>query len=176
VGLCVFAVAQDSVFVPSNDIAFTVHCEQPAYKIGESIKIDYTIRNISNAAMFVPRSQWGTTCGELHFWAWFEDSSGKHFIPGYAGSCLGSHYVGVQEWRAKDAKLLQPGETLKGYFMLETNTFQKELQPGPYRIEAVVYGWPTNRFRETEKGALVALGHPLLRGERPASTVVELAR
>jgi len=56
---------------------------QTSWKAGESITVKYSVKNISNAPLFVPR-EWEATCPAApHLWAWFEDSSGKHFVPGY---------------------------------------------------------------------------------------------
>ena len=111
-----------------------------------------------------------------HVWAWFEDASGKHFIPGYAGSCLGSNEATVSERMKQDAVLLRPGDVDRGAFTLETKTFKRDLKPGHYRIEAALYGWRDEQFDAAEKSALQAMRHPFLRGELPASISIELTR
>jgi hypothetical protein len=79
--------AQNEIFVPANDVSFTISPERTRYRAGEQITLKYTT-NISNAPLYTPR-QWEVKCprGSPHLWAWFENSSGQHFVPGYAGSC-----------------------------------------------------------------------------------------
>src|ERR1700722_624619 len=81
------AFCQKETFVPANDVSFTVATERSRYRAGQQILLKYEIVNISNGAVYVPRD-WDAQCPATpHIWAWFESSSGKHFIPGYAGSC-----------------------------------------------------------------------------------------
>jgi len=54
-----------------------------------------------------------------HLWAWFEDGSGKHFVPGFGGSCSSSPKT-VSERMSNEAVLLKPGEHLDGTFRLDT--------------------------------------------------------
>ena len=97
-------VAQLKTFVPSSDVSFKISTERVGYKAGESITLKYTVKNISNAALFVPR-EWEATCpAGPHLWAWFEDSAGKHFVPGYGGSCFGGPKT-VSERMNKEAVL-----------------------------------------------------------------------
>lgn len=168
--------AQQQLFVPGNDVSFTIRCERKTYKLGEPVKFTYEVKNLSRAAVFVPRRVWDTKCpSPPHVWAWFEDVSGKHYIPGYAGSCLGSNNTSMSERMKKDAVLLRPRDVHRGSFTLETKTFSN-LEPGRYRIEAAFYGWRDDQFDEAEKLALQTMWHPFLRGEVPASTSVELTR
>src|ERR1700761_808025 len=68
-------VAQRETFVPPSDVLFKVFTDQSTYKVGESITLKYSVKNISNAALFVPR-EWEAICPRgPHLWAWFEDSS-----------------------------------------------------------------------------------------------------
>ena len=79
-------VAQKETFVPSSDVSFKISTDRSSYRTGEQITLKYRIKNIRNAPLYVPR-EWEATCpGSPHLWAWFEDSSGKHFVPGYGGS------------------------------------------------------------------------------------------
>ena len=75
-----------------------------------------------------------------HLWAWFEDSSGKRFVPGYGGSCGCGGPKTVRERMSKEAVLLKPGEHLDGTFLLDTKLFGG-LKPGVYRVEAALTGW-----------------------------------
>ena len=102
-------VAQKETFVPASDVSFKIATEQTSWKSGESITLKYIVKNISNAPLFVPR-EWEATCpASPHLWAWFEDSSGKHFVPGYAGDCSPSTQ-NIRERMRKEAVLLEPGE------------------------------------------------------------------
>ena len=47
-------VAQRETFVPSSDVSFKISTEQACYKAGESITLKYSVKNISNATLFVP--------------------------------------------------------------------------------------------------------------------------
>jgi hypothetical protein len=170
-------VNAQQLFVPVNDVSFTIRCERKICKLGDQVEFTYEVRNVSRGAVFVPRGVWDTKCPSApHVWAWFEDASGKHFIPGYAGSCLGPNNMTVSERMKKDAVLLRPGDVHRASFILETNTFKNDLKPGNYRIEAALYGWRDDQFDAAEKSALHAMRHPFLRGERPASSSVELTR
>lgn len=79
--------AQRETFVPSNDVSFSISVERSSYRAGAQIVLKYRVMNISNRALFAPRA-WEVKCGgRPHVWAWFENSVGQHFNPGYAGSC-----------------------------------------------------------------------------------------
>src|SRR5664279_1746023 len=85
---------QPQLFVPSNDASFTILPKRKTYKIGQKIELSYRIRNTSNAAIFVPKAVWDVKCGNPpHVWVWIEDSTGNHFMPGWAGSCIGPNPI-----------------------------------------------------------------------------------
>ncbi len=177
---CLFATsaeAQQQVFVLANDVSFTVLPSRRSYKIGEPIEFVYRIRNISHAALFVPGRVWSVQCPAItppYVWAGLEDISGKHYMPGYAGSCLGPTKMDVRERMRKDSVLLKPGEVFQNSFQLETNMFVGRLMPGEYRLEVTLYGWRDHDFTQLERSALLQFGHPFLIGEVPASTTVKL--
>ncbi len=113
VGLAYFLLAsslpaQKEVFVPANDVSFTLSAERPTYRSGEQITLKYKITNISNTSLYVPQ-EWEVMCpAGPHVWAWFEDGSGQHFIPGYDGSCSEStNPKTVSERMNKEAVLLK---------------------------------------------------------------------
>jgi hypothetical protein len=156
-------VAQKQTFVPPSDVSFNISTKQTSYKAGESITLKYSAKNISNAALFVPR-EWEATCpAGPHLWAWFEDSSGKHFVPGYGGSCTGGPKT-VTERMSKEAVLLKPGEHLDGTFRLDTKLFGG-LKPGVYRIEAALTGWTEEKFSDAERSELAQMAGPFMAGE-----------
>ena len=134
-------------FVHGNDIRFGIRTDRRAYNIGDQIVIHYTIKNVSNGALYVPATQWEIRCGNPpHLWSWLEDSSGKHYEPGYGGSCLGPNPVDrmrVSERMRKDALLLKPGQAAHGSFSFDSKVFSDSLKPGSYRLEAVLYGSDT---------------------------------
>lgn len=168
--------SQQELFVPVNDVSFTIGSERRVYKIGEQVKINYTVRNLSGRAVFIPRGEWSATCpSSPKVWAWFENSSGKHFMPGYAGSCS-PNQMSAKERMRKEALLLKPGEAHHDYFLLDSKTFSKVLTPGRYRIEAALYAWRDADFDDAQKSELRGLGHPFLRGESAASTAIRLYR
>jgi hypothetical protein len=43
--------------VHGSDVAFTVWTDQTPYSMGESIAVHYAVKNVSNGALFVPKSQ-----------------------------------------------------------------------------------------------------------------------
>jgi hypothetical protein len=156
-------VAQRETFVPPSDVLFKVFTDQSTYKVGESITLKYSVKNISNAALFVPR-EWEAICpGGPHLWAWFEDSTGKHLVPGYGGSCSGSPKT-ITERMRKEAVLLKPDEHVDGTFILETNLFGG-LEPGVFRIEAALTGWTEEKFTDTERSELAKMPGPFMTGE-----------
>src|SRR5207302_89389 len=62
-------------FVHSNDVQFSFRTDRTLYNIGDQIVIYYSIKNVSNGAMYVPRSQWDAKCGNPpHLWSRLEDS------------------------------------------------------------------------------------------------------
>jgi len=84
---CVFLApllsAQKKTFAPANDVSFKISTASKTYRTGQSITLKYRVTNVSRAPLFVPR-EWEATCpANPHVWAWFEDSSGKQFMPGY---------------------------------------------------------------------------------------------
>lgn len=166
--------AQKDTFVPASDASLIISTERSSYRAGEQITLKYRVTNISNAPLYVPR-EWESTCPAApHVWAWFEDSTGKHFVPGYAGSCSPtSNPKSVSERMSKEAVLLKPGEHLDGTLRLDTKLFGG-LKPGAYRIEAVLTGWAEEKFTYAERSELARMGSPFLRGEVPHSTRITL--
>jgi len=53
--LTTLLVAQKEIFVPANDVSFTISTEQSSYGAGEQITLKYTITNISNAPLYAAR-------------------------------------------------------------------------------------------------------------------------
>lgn len=164
-------------FVHGNDIRFSIRIDRRAYNIGDQIVIHYTIKNVSNGALYVPATQWEIKCGNPpHLWSRLEDKSGKHYEPGYGGSCLGPNPVdrmSVSERMLKDALLLKPGQVVTGSFSFDSKVFAGSLKPGTYRLEAVLYGWNL-RFDNSQLSELAGKGAPFLIGETTASSPVEL--
>jgi hypothetical protein len=155
-------LAQKERFAPSSDVSFKISTVQTTWNADESITLKYSVKNISNAPLFVPR-KWEASCPAApHLWAWFEDKSGKHFVPGYAGSCGGGPKT-VSERMSKEAVLLKPGEHLDGTFLLDPKLFR--LKPGAYRVEASLTGWVEEKFTEAERSELAKMAGPLMRGE-----------
>jgi hypothetical protein len=170
--LTTVAFAQKETFVPANDISFTVATERSRYRAGEQILLKYEIVNVSNGAVYVPRN-WDAQCPAApHIWAWFESSSGKHFIPGYAGSCSPVAQTLTVRMQ-KEAVLLKPGERLEGTVGMDTTLFGG-LKPGAYRIEASLSGWKESDFTSPQQSDLAEMGAAFIRGEVPASTRITL--
>jgi hypothetical protein len=166
-----FLVGQNDIFAPASDVSFKIFTDQSSYKAGQSIPLKYRATNISNAALFVPR-EWEATCpAGPHLWAWFEDSSGRHFVPGFGGSCSPRPQT-IQERMSKEAVLLKPGEHLEGTFILDTRLF--DLKPGHYRAEASLTGWSEAKFPDAERSELSRMGHPFMRGEVQDSIRIRL--
>lgn len=171
--LLLTALAQQETFVPANDVSFTVTAERTTYKIGEQISLKYEIVNISNAAVYVPQ-EWDAQCPSTpHIWAWFESNTGKHFIPGYAGSCSRSPQT-LTERMQKEAILLKPRQRLEGSIRMDTSLFGG-LNPGAYRLEASLSGWRENDFTPAQRSELAKMGTPFMRGDVPASTRITLS-
>ena len=165
--------AEKEIFVPANDVSFTISTDE-RYPAGEPIFIHYTIKNISNGPLYVPKGAWSARCpSPPHISAWTEDSSGAHELGGWGGSCASSFKPDkLAERMDKEAVLLKPGASVEGTHRLEFTG----LRPGKYRIEASLTGWDESSFSEPELSELdhAALPYPLLRGTIPASTQVTL--
>lgn len=163
-------------FVRGSDVAFTVWTDQTRYSMGKPIVVHYAVKNVSNGALFVPKSQWDIRCGDPpHFWARLEDTAGKHYEPGYGGSCLGPSPVdrmSIAERMGKDAVLLKPGQSVRGSFTFDPEVF-RDLNPGTYRLEADLYGWNLT-FSKSELTELSGMGAPFLTGETHSSTHINL--
>jgi hypothetical protein len=165
-------VAKKEVFVPASDISFKISTDRSSYRTSESVTLKYRIANISNVSLYVPR-EWEATCpASPHLWAWFEDSSGEHFVPGYGGSCSSAPKT-IRERMSKEAVLLKPGQHLDGTFTLDTKLFGG-LKPGAYRIEAALSGWVEERFSDAERSELAQMASPFMTGEVPDSTSITL--
>jgi hypothetical protein len=165
------AIAQWEVFVPTNDVSFTISVEKSSYRTIETIHIGYRVKNISNHALYVPQ-EWEATCPAApHLWVWVEDSAGKHFEGGYAGSCSSGPKT-IAERMSKEAVLLKPGKFLDGSLRFDPTLFH--LPPGAYRVEASLTGWTEERFSAADRAELQKMGHPFVRGAIPASTNVVL--
>jgi hypothetical protein len=164
-------------FVHGSDIRFSVRTDRRSYNVGDLIIIHYTIKNVSNSALYVPATQWEIKCGNNpHFWSRFEDHSGKHYEPGYAGSCLGPNPVdrmSLSERMRRDALLLKPSQAATGSFTLDSSVLEDSLKPGAYRLEAVLYGW-NQPYDNSQLSELARMGAPFLIGESNASLIVEL--
>lgn len=165
-------LAQKETFVPSSDVSFKISTVQTSWKAGESITLKYSVKNISNAPLFVPR-EWEATCPAApHLWAWFEDSSGKHFVAGYGGNCSPRPQT-IHERMSKEAVLLKPGEHLDGRFVLDTKLFGG-LKPGAYRIEAAMTGWTEEKFTDAERSELGKMAGAFMAGEASDSIRIKL--
>lgn len=172
-------IAQQNTFVPANDVSFTISTDRKDYAVNEQIVVKYQITNIGNQQLYVPRGPQATACLEQnsapHIWGWFENSAGRHFIPGFARSCSGTPGAPrptVTQRMKGAAVLLRPGETLNDVLPLEPAMFK--LPPGAYRIEATLTGWNSDKFSEAERAELERMGNPFLEGEVPASARVNL--
>lgn len=163
--------AQKENFAPANDVSFKISTASTTWKAGESITLMYSVKNISNAPRFVPREREATCPASPHLWAWFEDSSGKHFVPGYGGSCSGGPKT-LGERMSKEATLLKPGEHLEGRFLLDPKRFR--LHPGIYRVEATLTGWREEKFTDAERSELAGMGAPFMIGAVPSSIRITL--
>ena len=132
------------MFVPANDVSFTTASPRVSYKIGEPIAFVYRIRNVSHSPIFIPKEVWDQRClPPPHVWAGLEDTSGKHFMPGYGGSCLVPPNISVADRMRNDAVLLKPGEVFQNSFRLETGMFTGALMPGEFRLETTFSGGVT---------------------------------
>ncbi len=164
-------------FVHGNDIRFSIRTDRRAYNIGDQVVIHYVIKNVSNGALYVPATQWEIKCGNPpHLWSRLEDSSGKHYEPGYASSCGSPNPVeqmSVSERMRKDALLLKPGQEVTGSFSFDSKVFSDNLKSGTYRLEAVLYGWNL-LFDNSQLSELAGMGAPFLIGESTASLPVAL--
>jgi len=167
-------VAQKETFAPANDVSFRISTDRNSYTAGEEIIVKYRVTNTSNIPLYAPR-EWEATCpAGPHVWAWFEDGSGQHFVPGYAGSCSSNPRT-ISERMRKEAVLLKPGEHLDGTLRLDTKLFGG-LKPGAYRIEAALSGWTEEKFSDAERSELARMGSPFLRGEVPDSVRIKLTQ
>jgi hypothetical protein len=177
--LCVISAETQAQqpFVHGSDVLFRIRIDRKAYNIGDQIAIHYTIKNVSNGVLYVPRSQWEVKCGNPpHLWSRLEDSSGKHYEPGYAGSCLGpspTDRMTLPERMQKDALLLRPGQEVTGSFTFDSKIFLDQLRAGVYRLEAVLYGWNLP-FDSSQLHDLAGMGAPFLIGESDAVSQVGL--
>ena len=172
--IAISLIAQEDTFVPAADVSFTVSTDRNRYGPREPIAVRYKILNVSNGPVYVPRA-WEAKCPvKPHVWAWFENNVGKHFTPGYAGSCSPDGVPKTIAGRmAKEAVLLKPGEHVDGTLQLDPTLFGG-LPPGPYRIEAVLYCWNDDEFTADERKDLENVGRRFLRGQAPASTNITL--
>jgi hypothetical protein len=165
--------AQKELFVPATDISFTISTERNRYGHRASITVKYQILNVSNGPVYVPRA-WEAKCPRKpHVWAWFENGAGKHFAPGYGGSCSPIPQTAAERM-GKEAVMLKPGEHADGMLQLDPTLFGGGLPPGPYRIEAVLDSWHDDEFTPTELKELEAVGSRFVRGQAPASVLITL--
>jgi hypothetical protein len=165
-------VAQRETFVPATDVSFKISTDRSSYRAGELITLNYRIKNTSNGPLYVPREWEATWPASPHLWAWFEDSAGKHFVPGYGGDCSSTPKT-ISERMSKEAVLLKPGEHLDGTFRLDTKLFGG-LKPGAYRIEAALSGWTEGKFSDTERSELARMASPFMTGEVPDAMSITL--
>jgi len=156
-----------NIAVCSERNPFTISTERRSYRAGEQITLKYRVTNILNAFLYVPR-EWEVQClGGPHVWAWFENSSGQHFVPGYGGSCSpSSNSQTVSASMRKEAAVLNPGEHLDGRLQMDTTLFGG-WQPGACRIQAVLSGWVKEKFTGAERFRTSADARHLIAGRSP---------
>jgi hypothetical protein len=155
--------AQKETFAPANDVSLSISTERRSYTAGAHITLNYRVTNMSNTLLYVPR-EWEARCpASPHFWAWFENSSGQHFVGGYAGDCSPKPQT-ITDRMSEEAVLLKPGAHLDGTFLLDTGLFGG-LKPGVYRIEAALSGWDEQKFTSEERSELAGMAGPFLRGQ-----------
>lgn len=166
----------DGLLAPASDVSFSLSLPTAQYAAGDHIPVGYRVLNLGKTALFVPRGNAETVCLDPrwpHFLAWFENSVGQTFKPGYGVSC--AHGV-EPRLRTSDlvrrvAIALKPGEHIDGTIELDSTMFGG-LPPGTYRIDGVLRGWTGNEF---EWADLRAMGIPLLQGEATASVDLTLS-
>src|SRR5262249_34141843 len=110
--LCVLpgasTLARNDLFVSTASISFRILTAEKSYENDEVVLLNYHIKNISTTALYVPR-EWESACPRVpHIWAWFEDHSGNHLVPEFAGDCTPTKQT-FQERMKKEAVLLNPG-------------------------------------------------------------------
>jgi hypothetical protein len=167
-----------TVFVPSNDVSFTLSLERNKFGVREKIPVKYRIENVSSGSLYIPRGFESTACldiGPPHVWGWFENGSGQHFHLGYGTSCGSTPGVfpSITDRMTKGTVLLRPGEHFDGILQLDPQ-MSGGLPPGPYRIEAVLRGWKGDEFTDTQLAELAKVGSPFLLGEVPATVKIQL--
>jgi hypothetical protein len=167
-----------TVFVPSNDVSFTISLEKKMFGVREKIPVRYRIENVSNGSLYIPRGFESTACldiGPPHVWGWFENSSGQHFDLGYGASCGSTPGVfpSITERMTRGTVLLRPSEHFDGMLQLDAQIFGG-LPPGPYRIESALRGWRGDEFTDAQLAELAKMRNPFLRGEVPASARITL--
>lgn len=166
----------DGIFAPASDVSFSLSLPTAQYAAGDHIPVGYRVLNLGKTALFVPRGNAETVCLDPrwpHFLAWFENSVGQTFKPGYGVSC--AHGVEprlrTSDLMRRVAIALEPGEHIDGTIELDSTMFGG-LPPGTYRIDGVLHGWIGNEF---EWADLRAMGIPLLQGEATASVDLTLS-
>jgi hypothetical protein len=168
-------MAEKELFVPANDVSFTLSIPHKRYRTGETVILRYRITNISNAPLYVPRA-WEEKCpAQPHvLLVGFENEAGHHLLTGYGGDCSPDNTPKTVTARMKkEAVLLKPGEHLDGTDPINTATFDF-LKPGTYRFEALLEGWRQDEFSAKEQAELATMMWPFVRGEVPASIKVVL--
>ncbi len=165
-----------TIFTPANDVAFTISTDRASYARTDPVTLKYEIVNVSNKALYVPRTWTGTCPLTPHVMAWLEDSEGRHSGSGVGSSCSsglgGPPPESVTERMKKDAVLLKPDERFIGAWSI----VHGDLPAGDYRVEAVFYGWKPENFSDAEIAELAKFGSPFLPGEVPTSAKVTLTR
>jgi hypothetical protein len=164
-----------TVFAPVNDVSFTISTDRASYATTDPVMLKFKIVNVSNRALYMPRTWTGTCPLTPHVMAWLEDSAGRHSASGISLPCArpgGPLPKSVTDRMKRDAILLAPGEHFDGTWLEATSG----LPPGDYRVEAVFYGWKPEQFSDADIAELAKLGAPFLRGEVPASAKVTLTR
>ena len=86
-----------TTFVPATAVSFVIWTDQSSYSVREPITLKYRIVNVSNHALYVPRSSLeGCPTVTLYVWAWFEDITGRR-----SGSGVGDLALSVQAHAAR---------------------------------------------------------------------------
>lgn len=165
------AFGQRETFVPAKDVSFTITPAHSSYGAGDRILVQYEITNLTSASLYVPPERDDECPPILHIRAWFVNSSGQRFIPGYAGSCSPSGGPTSERVRTQPV-LLKPGQHLRDHVTLDSSVF--DLKPGKYRIEAVLSGWGDKGPNQKLQAESQKKNVPFIQGEVSASAHVTL--
>ena len=160
------------LFQNPTAVRLTISTDKQSYKAGERVVASYRLQNVGKRKLFVP-VRFSADCFPKTRWSTgLRDQNGKLTPNGTVGDCMPHSFPSLLEKLKANSKLLFPGEQYGPEETFDT----KGLEPGLYRVTALLIAWKPTDFTEADQEELRQFGVPFRTGTLRASVTVRLTR